>query len=100
MTVPRTPPGRRRHRVADPRGTDPCPGRGRYRVTGRTHLDASQQQVAHEPERLAGRPPRHSALGEIWHLARSDASISAADPLGDQTAVLLRRLLPREMTGV
>src|SRR6185436_13512916 len=38
--------------------------------------------------------------GETWHLARSDASICATDPLGDQAAVLLGRLLPREMTGI
>jgi hypothetical protein len=36
----------------------------------------------------------------IWHLARSDAPISPADPIGDQASVLLGRLLPREVTGV
>ena len=52
---------------------------------------------------LAVRPPRrraHAALSEISHLARSDASIPATDPLGDQADVLLGRLLRREMTGV
>jgi len=56
------------------------------------------------PEKpLARRPPRrcaHAALDEISQLARSDASIPATDPLGDQAAVLLGRLLPCEMTGV
>jgi len=36
----------------------------------------------------------------IWHLARSDAPISPADPIGDHAGVLLGRLLPREVTGV
>src|SRR5258708_39805825 len=33
-------------------------------------------------------------------LAGYDAPIPAADPVGDQPAVLLRRLLPCEVTGV
>src|SRR6266446_3597692 len=33
-------------------------------------------------------------------LARDDAAVAAAHPVGDQSAVFLRCLLPREVTGV
>jgi len=35
---------------------------------------------------------RRALVGENWHLVRSDAPISAADPIGDQAAVVLRCL--------
>jgi hypothetical protein len=42
-----------------------------------------------------------SEFDEIWQLARSsDPPVSASDPVGDQDAVLLGRLLPCEVTGV
>ena len=50
-------------------------------------------------------PAGHVALGralqgrETDHLAGDDAPVAAADPVDDQAAVLLRRLLPREVTG-
>src|SRR5260221_7630130 len=79
---------------------DPLADRFAEKLGGRLcrHADlrsGGENRVSVDGPRCLGCTVRRNA-----RLARYDTPIAAPDPRGDQAAVLLRRLLPRVVTGI